>query len=152
MDKAAKEGNASKISFPRGEVKDHPYDFSFSGLKSAVLNYINMAQMKSEAINVPDLCASFEASVVDSLVSRTVKCALEYKINTVAMAGGVSANSRLREGMKEECERHGITCLYPEPIFCTDNAAMIAAAAYYEYMAGTRDDESLNALPNLPLS
>lgn len=152
VDKAAKGGNASAISFPRGGVKDHPYDFTFSGLKSAVLNYINMAQMKGEGINVPDLCASFEASVVESLVQRTVKCALEHDIATVAIAGGVSANSELRRAMKEECEKHKITCLYPELIFCTDNAAMIAAAAYYEYLAGTRDDEGLNALPNLPLS
>ena len=152
VDKAAVGGNPHAMEFPRGGVKDHPYDFSFSGLKSAVLNYINAAQMKGEAINVADLAASFEASVVESLVSRTVKCAREYNMDTIAIAGGVSANTALRRGMKEECDKYGIRCLYPEPVFCTDNAAMIAAAGYYEYLAGTRDDESLNAMPNLPLS
>ena len=152
VDRAAVGGNPHAIEFPRGEVKDSPYDFSFSGLKSAVLNYINGSQMKGENINVSDLAASFEAAVTDVLVSRTVKCAIEYGIGTVAIAGGVSANTALRAAMKVECEKHGIKCLYPEPVFCTDNAAMIAAAGYYEYLAGTRDDESLNALPNLPLS
>ena len=152
VDRAAVGGNPHAIEFPRGEVKDSPYDFSFSGLKSAVLNYINGAQMKGENINVSDLAASFEAAVTDVLVSRTVKCAIEYGIGTVAIAGGVSANTALRAAMKAECEKQGIKCLYPEPVFCTDNAAMIAAAGYYEYLAGTRDDESLNALPNLPLS
>ncbi len=152
VDRAAVGGNPHAIEFPRGEVKDSPYDFSFSGLKSAVLNYINGAQMKGENINVSDLAASFEAAVTDVLVSRTVKCAIEYGIGTVAIAGGVSANTALRAAMKAECEKQGIQCLYPEPVFCTDNAAMIAAAGYYEYLAGTRDDESLNALPNLPLS
>lgn len=152
VDHAAIGGNPHAIEFPRGEVKDSPYDFSFSGLKSAVLNYINGAQMKGENIDVSDLAASFEAAVTDVLVSRTVKCGIEYGIGTVAIAGGVSANTALRAAMKAECEKHGIKCLYPEPVFCTDNAAMIAAAGYYEYLAGTRDDESLNALPNLPLS
>lgn len=151
VDKAARDGDPHAIEFPRGEVKDFPYDFSFSGLKSAVLNYINAARMKGEEINVPDLAASFQKSVIDSLVSRTIRCAREQGIRTVVMAGGVSANSALRSTMRKECGRYGINCLYPEPVFCTDNAAMIASAGYYRYMVGARDDESLNALPNLKL-
>ncbi len=151
VDKAAKDGNPAAIEFPRGEVKEHPYDFTFSGLKSAVLNYINLANMKKEEINVPDLCASFQESVTDSLVSRTINCAKELDISRVAMAGGVSSNSALRAKLKAECDRHGFECFYPEPVYCTDNAAMIASAGYYAYLDGVRDDESLNANPNLPL-
>ncbi len=151
LDRAAAEGNPNAISFPRGEVRDHPYDFTFSGLKSAVLNYINVSRMKGEELPVADLCASFQASVVDSLVSRAIHCAEEYGFHTVAMAGGVSANTALRNALREACEKKGMQCLYPEPVFCTDNGAMIAAAGYFEYMAGVRDDESLNAVPNLRL-
>lgn len=151
VDKAAKGGNPAAIEFPRGEVKEHPYDFTFSGLKSAVLNYINLANMKKEEINVPDLCASFQESVTDSLVSRTINCARALGISRVAMAGGVSSNSALRAKLKAECERYGFECYYPEPIYCTDNAAMIASAGYYAYLDGVRDDESLNANPNLAL-
>lgn len=151
VDKAAKGGNPAAIEFPRGEVKEHPYDFTFSGLKSAVLNYINLANMKKEEINVPDLCASFQESVTDSLVSRTINCARSLGISRVAMAGGVSSNSALRAKLKAECEKYGFECYYPEPIYCTDNAAMIASAGYYAYLDGVRDDESLNANPNLAL-
>ena len=151
VDKAAKGGNPAAIDFPRGEVKEHPYDFTFSGLKSAVLNYINLANMKKEEINVPDLCASFQESVTDSLVSRTINCAKEFNISRVAMAGGVSSNTALRAKLQSECEKHGFECYYPEPIYCTDNAAMIASAGYYAYLDGVRDDESLNANPNLVL-
>ena len=151
VDKAARDGNPHAIEFPRGEVRDCPYDFTFSGLKSAVLNYINLANMKGAELNVPDLCASFQESVTDSLVSRTIRCAKEQGIETVAMAGGVSANTALRERLKAECDRHRLKCCYPEPIYCTDNAAMIASAGYYAYLDGVRDDESLNADPNLAL-
>ncbi len=151
VDRAARSGNPSAIEFPRGEVREHPYDFTFSGLKSAVLNYINLANMKKEEINVPDLCASFQESVTDSLVSRTVNCAKELGIRRVAMAGGVSSNSALRAKLTAECERRGFDCYYPEPVYCTDNAAMIASAGYYAYLDGVRDDESLNANPNLTL-
>ena len=151
VDKAARDGNPHAIEFPRGEVRDCPYDFTFSGLKSAVLNYINLANMKGAELNVPDLCASFQESVTDSLVSRTIRCAKEQGIETVAMAGGVSANTALRERLKAECDRYRFKCCYPEPIYCTDNAAMIASAGYYAYLDGVRDDESLNADPNLAL-
>ena len=152
IDKAAAGGDPKAMEFPRGEVKDHPYDFTFSGLKSAVLNHINQTKMKGETIRVEDLAASFEASVTDSLVSRTLRCARENGLNTVAMAGGVSANSALRKAMQDECDKAGLRCLYPEPVYCTDNAAMIASAGYYDFLSGRWDDESLNAVPDLKLS
>ena len=151
VDKAARGGDPHAIEFPRGEVKDHPFDFTFSGLKSAVLNHINMEQMKGEEINVADLAASFQRSVTDSLVTRTILCAESYGIRKVAIAGGVSANTALREAMKEACLKRGMECFYPEPVYCTDNAAMIASAAYFEYLAGRRDTMFLNAEPNLKL-
>lgn len=151
VDKAAQGGNPDAIVFPQGEVKEHPYDFTFSGLKSAVLNYINHARMTGEEINVPDLAASFEKTVVEALVSRSLACAKAYGFKTIALAGGVSANSALRKAMEQACQANGMRCCYPEPILCTDNAAMIAAAAYYEYQNGARADAYLNAAPNLKL-
>lgn len=151
VDRAAKEGNPHAIVFPSGEVKDHPYDFTFSGLKSSVLNYINQADMAGREICVPDLCASFQQAVVDALVSRTIACAKEYGFRKVAMAGGVSANTALRAAMQEECRKNGMECYYPAPIYCTDNAAMIASAGYYEYKKGVRSGLDLNAVPNLKL-
>lgn len=151
VDKASKGGDPSAIQFPRGEVKDRPYDFTFSGLKSAVLNYINRANMQGTEINVPDLCASFQRAVIDPLVERTIRCAKAYGIGNVALAGGVSANSALRAAMKKACDENGFSCYYPEPVFCTDNAAMIAAAGYYDLLAGCTADTSLNADPSLKL-
>lgn len=151
VDRAAREGNPLAIQFPRGEVKDHPYDFTFSGLKSAVLNYINKANMTGQEISVPDLTASFQHAVVESLVQRTVDCARAYGFKKVAMAGGVSANSALREAMKKACEARGMKCYYPAPVYCTDNGAMIAAAGYYEFLKGVRSGTDLNAVPNLKL-
>lgn len=151
VDKAAKEGNPQAIKFPRAKVDGNRYDFSFSGLKSAVLNHINHANMMGEEINVPDLLASFQNAVVDVLVSHTVDAAKEYGFKKVAIAGGVASNSALRKGMKEACEENGIEFYYPSPIYCTDNAAMIGTAAYYEFINGARADWDLNAVPNLKL-
>ena len=151
VDKAAREGNPHAIEFPRAEVGDNPYDFSFSGLKSAVLNYINHAKMTGEEICVPDLAASFQNAVVESLVSRAIMAAKEYGYDKLAIAGGVASNSALREGMKAACEKEGIRFYHPSPIYCTDNAAMIGAAAYYEYQKGARSGWDLNAVPNLKL-
>ena len=151
VDKAAREGNPHAIEFPRAKVGDNPYDFSFSGLKSAVLNYINHAKMTGEEICVPDLAASFQNAVVESLVSRAIMAAKEYGYDKLAIAGGVASNSALREGMKAACEKEGIRCYHPSPIYCTDNAAMIGAAAYYEYQKGARSGWDLNAVPNLKL-
>ena len=151
VDKAAREGNPHAMEFPRAKVGGSAYDFSFSGMKSAVLNYINQAQMKGETISVPDLCASFQNAVVDVLVSRAVAAAKEYGYDKLAIAGGVASNSALRQGMKEACDKEGLKLYYPSPIYCTDNAAMIGAAAYYEYINGARAGWDLNAVPNLKL-
>ena len=151
IDKLAKEGNPLAISFPKAKVADAPYDFSFSGLKSAVLHYINHAKMTGEEIYVPDLVASFQNAVVDVLVSRAITAAKEYGYKKLAIAGGVASNSALRAAMKEACDKNGITFYHPSPIFCTDNAAMIGAAAYYEYKKGNRSGWDLNAVPNLKL-
>lgn len=151
VDKAAREGNPHAIEFPRAKVGDNPYDFSFSGLKSAVLNYINHAKMTGEEICVPDLAASFQNAVVESLVSRAIMAAKEYGYDKLDIAGGVASNSALREGMKAACEKEGIRFYHPSPIYCTDNAAMIGAAAYYEYQKGARSGWDLNAVPNLKL-
>ena len=151
VDKAAKEGNTHAMEFPRAKVADSPYVFSFSGLKSAVLNYINHAKMTGEEIYVPDLVASFQNAVVDVLVSRAITAAKEYGYKKLAIAGGVASNSTLRAAMKEACDKNGITFYHPSPIFCTDNAAMIGVAAYYEYIKGNRSGWDLNAVPNLKL-
>lgn len=151
VDQAAKEGNKHAIEFPRAKVEGAPFDFSFSGLKSAVLNYINHAKMTGEEIPVPDLVASFQNAVVEALVSRAVLAAKEYGYDRLAIAGGVASNSALREAMQEACDKQGIQFYHPSPIFCTDNAAMIGVAAYYEYRKGTRHGWDLNAVPNLKL-
>lgn len=151
VDKAAKEGNPHAMEFPRAKVGGSQYDFSFSGMKSAVLNYINQAEMKGETICVPDLCASFQNAVVDVLVSRAVAATKEFGYKKLVIAGGVASNSALRAGMKAACEKAGIEFYYPSPIFCTDNAAMIGAAGYYEYINGVRAGWDLNAVPNLKL-
>ena len=149
VDKAAKSGNPLAIHFPRARVEGAPYDFSFSGLKSAVLNYINHANMMGQEINVPDLAASFQYAVVDVLVSHTVDAARELGYDKVAIAGGVASNSGLRDEMRRRCKKQGLKLYYPSPVFCTDNAAMIGTAAYYEYINGVRSGWDLNAVPNL---
>lgn len=151
IDKLAKEGNPKAIAFPRAHVADAPLDFSFSGLKSSVLNYINSCEMKHQEICRADVAASFQAAVVDAIVSHTVEAAKMYRMDKVALAGGVASNSALRQAMKERCEAEGLKFYYPTPILCTDNAAMIGCAAYYEYLAGTRHGLDLNAVPNLKI-
>ena len=151
IDKLAKEGNPDAIEFPRAHVDDAPYDFSFSGIKSAVLNYINSANMQGKEINRADVGASFEKAVVDALVSRAVRLAKECGMDKLAIAGGVASNSALRAAIQEECTKNNIRFYSPSPILCTDNAAMIGAAAYYEYIKGVRHGYDLNAIPNLKL-
>ncbi len=151
VDKLAKEGNPHAIEFPRAQIEGAPYDFSFSGVKSAVLNHLNSCQMKGEEVNRADLAASFQASIIEALVSRAVRAAKEYNFGKLAIAGGVASNSALRTAMQEACRKEGIEFYYPSPIFCTDNAAMIGTAAYYEYQKGTRHGWDLNAVPNLKL-
>jgi N6-L-threonylcarbamoyladenine synthase len=151
IDKLAREGNPTAIAFPRARVADAPLDFSFSGLKSSVLNYINSCEMKHQEICRADVAASFQAAVVDTIVSHTIEAAEMYHMDKVALAGGVASNSALRQAMKERCEAAGLKFYHPSPILCTDNAAMIGCAAYYEYLAGTRHGLDLNAIPNLKI-
>ncbi|MCR5268829.1 MAG: tRNA (adenosine(37)-N6)-threonylcarbamoyltransferase complex transferase subunit TsaD [Lachnospiraceae bacterium] len=151
IDKTAKEGNPDAITFPRAKVEGSIYDFSFSGLKSAVLNYLNGCEMKGETICVPDVAASFQKAVVDVLVEHSMEACRERGCRKFAIAGGVAANSALRAAMVEACRQNQIDFYYPSPVFCTDNAAMIAVAGYYEYKKGVRSDLTLNAVPNLPL-
>ncbi|MFU0826101.1 MAG: tRNA N6-adenosine threonylcarbamoyltransferase [Lachnoclostridium sp.] len=151
IDKLAKEGNKSAVVFPRANIEGFPYDFSFSGVKSAVLNYLNSCAMKNVTVNKADIAASFQEAVVDALVTKTMAAAAEYHMDKIAIAGGVAANSALRGAMEEACEKHGMKLYYPSPILCTDNAAMIGAAAYYEYLNGTRHGLDLNAVPNLKI-
>ena len=151
IDKLAKEGNPDAIEFPRAHVDDAPYDFSFSGIKSAVLNYINSANMQGKQINRADVAASFQKAVVDALVSRAVRLTKECGMDKLAIAGGVASNSALRAAVQEECTKNNISFYSPSPILCTDNAAMIGAAAYFEYIKGVRHGYDLNAIPNLKL-
>jgi len=151
IQKISEEGNKDAIAFPRAKVADNPFDFSFSGLKSSVLNYINSCEMKGEEINKADIAASFQEAVVDVLVSHTIEGAKQLGFKKIAMAGGVASNIVLREEMKEACERRGFMFYHPSPILCTDNAAMIGAAAYYDYKKGLISDLTLNAVPSLKL-
>lgn len=177
VDRAAKQGRKDAVVFPRGHIEGCPYDFSFSGLKSAVLNYLNSCKMKQgldgdeiytrktdnpnfdgaelidpeTGVTVADVAASFQEAVVDVLVTHTIAAAKDYGFKQVAIAGGVASNSALRAGMKAACDKEGISLYYPAPILCTDNAAMIGCAAYYEYISGTRHGFDLNAVPNLKL-
>lgn len=151
IDKAAKEGNAEAIEFPRAKIAGAEFDFSFSGVKSAVLNYLNQCEMKGEKVCCADVAASFQQAVVDVLVGRAVAAAQKLGEKRIAVAGGVAANSALRAAMQEECEKKGITLYYPSPVFCTDNAAMIAVQGYYEYLSGKRSGWDLNAVPNLKI-
>lgn len=151
IDKVAKEGNPDAIPFPRAKVEGSIYDFSFSGLKSAVLNYLNSCEMKSETVSVPDVAASFQKAVVDVLVEHSMEACRERGCQKFAIAGGVAANSALRAAMVDACRQNQIDFYYPSPVYCTDNAAMIAVAGYYEYRKGVRSDLTLNAVPNLPL-
>ena len=151
IDKAAKLGNPDAITFPKAKMSDNPYDFSFSGLKSAVLNYLNHAKMTGEEVNPNDLAASFQKAVVQVLVEHAIRGTKEHGFRKLALAGGVASNSALRASLKEACEKNGITLYYPSPIFCTDNAAMIGAAGYYEYKKGRRSGWDLNAAASLKL-
>ncbi|OUO79150.1 tRNA (adenosine(37)-N6)-threonylcarbamoyltransferase complex transferase subunit TsaD [Blautia sp. An249] len=151
IDKLSKEGNPKAIEFPRAKIDGCPYDFSFSGVKSAVLNYMNQAKMKGEEVNRADLAASFQAAVVDVLTEHTMRAAEDYGITKIAIAGGVASNQTLRAAIEKACKQRNFRFYCPSPIFCTDNAAMIGVAAYYEYQKGVRHGWDLNAVPNLKL-
>ena len=147
----AKEGDKNAIPFPRAKVNDSKMDFSFSGLKSSVLNYLNKCEMKGEEVNRADIAASFQKAVVDVLVEHTMQAAKDFHMDKVAIAGGVASNKHLREAMEKACKENGFRFYRPSPIFCTDNGAMIGVAAYYEFVKGTRHGWDLNAVPNLKL-
>ena len=148
IDKLSREGNQDAIAFPRAKIEGSPYDFSFSGVKSAVLNYLNHAKMTGEEVNRADLAASFQKAVVDVLVEHAMQAAEDHHIRKIAIAGGVASNQGLRSAMEKACAEKGYEFYRPSPIFCTDNAAMIGVAAYYEYKKGTRHGWDLNAVPN----
>ena len=151
IDKISKEGNPDAIHFPRAKVAEAEYDFSFSGLKSAVLNYLNSCEMKGEMINRADVAASFQKAVIDVLVEHSMHAVKSYGFTKFAIAGGVASNSSLRAAFEKACEKENVEFYHPSPIFCTDNAAMIGTAGYYEYRKGTRHSFDLNAVPNLKL-
>ena len=151
IDKLSREGNPDAIHFPRAKVEDNPYDFSFSGLKSAVLNYLNSCEMKGIEVNRADVAASFQKAVIDVLVEHALEAVKEYGFDKFAIAGGVASNQSLRNAFEKECARRKIQFYHPSPIFCTDNAAMIGVAGYYEFIKGIRSGLDLNAVPNLKL-
>ena len=151
IEKVSHEGDPHSIEFPRAKIGDGVYDFSFSGLKSAVLNYLNGCKMKGIEINQADVAASFQQAVTDVLVGHAESAIDEFKMDKFAIAGGVASNGVIRKAMEEMCARKGVEVYHPSPILCTDNAAMIGAAAYYDFIAGKRSGLDLNAVPNLKL-
>ena len=151
IDKLAKEGNPEAIKFPRANFHKESLDFSFSGIKSAVLNYLNKMEMKGLEVNRADVAASFQKAVVDVLVDNAIKACKEKAVDKIAIAGGVASNSCLRETMMLRGEKENIKVLFPPPILCTDNAAMIGSAAYFEFINGKYASLNLNAIPNLKL-
>ncbi|MGM0601846.1 MAG: tRNA (adenosine(37)-N6)-threonylcarbamoyltransferase complex transferase subunit TsaD [Bacillota bacterium] len=151
IEKTALEGNPEAIDFPRAISNDDSFDFSFSGLKTAVMNYINNRKQKNEEINKADIAASFQEAVVDSLKIKLIKAVEKYEIKSVVLSGGVAANQRLRTVIESEVEKYGLNLYYPPLELCTDNAAMIAAVAYYQYLNREFADLSLSADPSLKL-
>ena len=151
VDRAAKDGDPEAIRFKRVYLENGSLDFSFSGLKTQVLNYINRERMAGREVNVADLSASFQQAMLDVLVDKTMLAAEQTRADRLVTAGGVAANSRLRKMLAEACGARGIRLYMPEPVLCTDNGAMIAAAAYYKYRMQGPDDLSLDAYANLPL-
>ena len=151
IDKVSKEGNPDAIRFPRAKVDGSTYDFSFSGLKSAVLNYLNSCEMKGIAVNQADVAASFQKAVIDVLVGHSMDAVSQYHFKKFAIAGGVASNTSLRAAFEKACREKGLEFYHPSPVYCTDNAAMIGVAGYYEYCKGTRHGWDLNAVPNLKL-
>ena len=151
IDALAKEGNPDAIGFPNASVAGAPMDFSFSGLKSAVLNYLNSAKMNGEEINRADIAAAFQKAVIEQIVPKTMDLCMEHGMTKLAIAGGVASNSSLRNALKSACDNHNIDFYSPTPKLCTDNAAMIGAAAYYKYLKGEFAKTDLNAIPNLSL-
>ncbi|MBQ6819323.1 MAG: tRNA (adenosine(37)-N6)-threonylcarbamoyltransferase complex transferase subunit TsaD [Clostridia bacterium] len=145
LDKIANDGDPTAYALPHPKVEGCPWDFSFSGLKTFVINTIHRCEQKGEAYSVPDLAASVRHHVCEILTEKTMAAAKEFGYTTIALAGGVSANSRLRQRMSEECERAGYTLYLPDVKLCGDNAAMVGAQGYYEFLAGHLAGQDLNA-------
>ncbi len=151
IDKISKDGNADAFAFPHPRVDGAPYDFSFSGLKTSVINIIHNSQQKGEEINIKDLAASFQKNVVGCLVSNLEKVAKDFGYNKIVLAGGVSANSLLRSECEKLCQKHKWQLFLPELKYCGDNGAMVAAQGYYEFVAGVKADADLNAYATMPI-
>lgn len=151
IDKIAKQGNPQAVAFKRVFLEKDSLDFSFSGIKTGVLNYVNSEKQAGREINTADVAASFQQAVLDVITAKAVGAALKMKKDKIVMAGGVASNSKLRAMMEAACKKEGIALYCPSPILCTDNAAMIGCAAYYKYKAGFKDDLTLDAVPQLPL-
>lgn len=147
----AKEGNPDAMKFPRVEFSDAPYDFSFSGVKTSVINYLHNAEQKGTPVKNADIAASFQKAVTDVLVAHTIRACCDKKTDKVVLAGGVSANGALREAFLAAAGENNLSLYYPQPILCTDNAAMIAAAGYYKFLKGEFAGSDLNAVANLKL-
>jgi len=152
IQKIALQGDAQAFKFPRAMLEPDSLDFSFSGMKSAVLNTMNSARMKGEVLSVPDLAASFQQAVVDVLVRKTMLAIKRTGVKTLLLAGGVAANNKLRDTLGEALVKRGVRLVYPPLILCTDNGAMIATAGYYHYLAGDFAPWTLNAVPGLNLT
>ena len=151
IDKLSKEGNPNAIEFPKAKFQEDTLDFSFSGVKSAVLNYLNKCKMQNIEVNAADVAASFQKAVVDVLTENVLLTCKRRKVNKIAIAGGLASNSTLRENLIKVAGKKGIDVLFPDMILCTDNAAMIGSAAYYNFINGKENNLSLNAKPNLKL-
>ena len=151
IDEIAKKGDPEKVHFKRVYLEKGSYDFSFSGIKTGVLNYINQEQQQGREISVPDVAAGFQEAVLEVVVDKTMDAALSRGEDRIVLAGGVAANSRLRQMLQDRCNEHGLKLYSPPPILCTDNAAMIGCAAYYRYMAGAFDGLDLDGVADLPL-
>lgn len=152
IDKLAKEGNPRAIQFPKANFHEETLDFSFSGVKSAVLNYLNKCKMQNIEVNKADFAASFQYAVIDVLKENVLLTCKKRKVKTIAIAGGVASNSSLRATLIKDASKRGIEVLFPAPILCTDNAAMIGSAAYFNFVNGKVSDLNLNAKPNLKLN
>ncbi len=151
IDRLAKIGNKDAIHFPRVIIDERTYDFSFSGLKTAVLNHLNQAKQRNEEIVIEDLAASFQAAVLDVLVDKSFRLAKERNSNKLVIAGGVAANEGLRASLEERGKKEGVEIFYPSRVLCTDNAAMIGSAGYFNYKSGKVSDLGMNVMPNLDL-
>ena len=151
IDKISKQGNENAFKFPHPRVTGSEYDFSFSGLKTSVINTVHNAKQKGEEINIPDLAASFQKSVVDCLIQNLKKAAIDKNFKKIVIAGGVSANSKLRREAEKLCQKHKWQLYLPELKYCGDNAAMIGSQGYYEFISGVEADESLNAYATMPI-